>query len=162
MGADERALQRLLAKDEIVDLVHRYSYYADHRLTAKMLDLFTEDCVIDYGPAIAPPIRGLDAFRAMVGGGGGGVSLLGTSHHNANVLIKFETDDRASVRTSMYAWHKMSNGMTPRLWGYYHDVVVRVPAGWRFASRQLRILGSENWDEGWHSALDAAYWDPVG
>jgi hypothetical protein len=33
-----------------------------------------------------------------------------TSHHNANVLVKFEGDDRAVVRTSVYAWHQMTDG----------------------------------------------------
>ena len=159
MAIDQQvALRRLLDKDEIIDLVHQYSFYVDHRRMDKVFDLFTDDCVIDYGPAIGPPIWGLDAFRAMAGGGGGdggGSTLAATSHHNANILITFEDDDRASVRTSMYAWHKLSNGTTPRLWGYYHDTVVRSSNGWKFSTRQLRILGNEDWDSEWYPAIGA-------
>jgi hypothetical protein len=32
---------------------------------------------------------------------------------------------------------------------------VRTPEGWRFARRQLRVAGSENWDIEWHPIIDA-------
>ncbi len=76
-----------------------------------------------------------------------------TSHHNANVLVTFDGVDRASVRTAVYAWHQRADGVTPRVWGYYHDVVVRVPAGWRIAHRQLRVLGTENWQMEMHPVV---------
>jgi len=44
---NSRAVQRLLDKDEIVDLVHRYSYFVDHRRYDELVELFTENCVID-------------------------------------------------------------------------------------------------------------------
>jgi hypothetical protein len=72
------------------------------------------------------------------------------SHHNANVLISFVDNDQASVRTSLYAWHRFSPEHRPRLWGYYYDEVVRTPAGWRFSVRQLRIAGAESGDGDWH------------
>ena len=77
-----------------------------------------------------------------------------TSHHNANVLVKFEGNDRAVVRTSVYAWHQMTDGEAPRLWGYYHDVVVRTPEGWRFSERVLRVAGQEHWDMAWRPLVD--------
>jgi urocanate hydratase len=83
---------------------------------------------------------------------GGGFTA--TSHHNANVLVTFDGADRASVRTSVYAWHKRADGVTPRVWGYYHDAVVRLPEGWRIAHRQLRVLGVEDWQMEMHSAVD--------
>jgi ketosteroid isomerase-like protein len=151
MASDEHgALRRLVDKDEIVDLVHRYSYCVDHRLYDEVAELFTEDCVVDYGPAFAPPVRGRAALRKMFGRPGGGFAA--TSHHNANVLVTFEDDDRASVRTSVYAWHRLADGTTPQLWGYYHDVAVRDSGGWQIATRQLRVLGVEDWDIEWHWA----------
>ena len=87
-----------------------------------------------------------------------GEGFSATSHHNANVLVKFHNPDRASVRTSVYAWHKRFDGSTPQLWGYYHDVVMRQPEGWRIANRQLRVLGVEDWDVEWHPALEGEIW----
>jgi len=142
------AVQRLLDKDEIVDLVHRYSYLVDHKVYDEIAELFTEDCVVDYG--IAPPLHGRDALRAMFGRGEGFVA---TSHHNANVLVTFEDDDRAVVLTSLYAWHLTSTDSTPRVWGYYHDVAVRTADGWRLAERVLRVAGNQDWDVSWHPLI---------
>jgi hypothetical protein len=146
------AVRRLIDKDEIIDLVHRYSYCADHRRYDELVELFTEDCVVDYGPWVGPPVRGRDALRAMFGGPG----FVATSHHNANVLVTFEGDNRASVLTSVYAWHRGPGGATPRIWGYYHDVAARTSEGWRLAERQLRVAGNEHWAVDWHPLTDAS------
>jgi hypothetical protein len=143
-------LQRLVDKDEIVDLVHRYSYCVDHKRYDELAELFTDDCVVDYGPGIAPPTRNRAEFRAMFGRPGGGFAA--TSHHNANVLVTFDDADHASVAASVYAWHRTNGGDTPRLWGYYHDTVVREASGWRIATRQLRVLGTDGWDFDHHPA----------
>ncbi len=148
---DDAAVRRLIDKDQIIDLVHRYSYFVDHRLYDDVVELFTEDCVVDYGPTIAP-VRTRAHLRKMFGHPDGGFAA--TSHHNANVLVTFEDLYHASVRTSVYAWHLRSDGGTPRVWGYYHDSVVRLPEGWRIAERQLRMLGSEDWNMEMHSALE--------
>ena len=63
------ALRRLRDKDEIVDLVHRYSYCVDHKLHDEVAELFTEDCVLWYGPGVAPPVHGRRGVRAMFGAG---------------------------------------------------------------------------------------------
>jgi hypothetical protein len=147
----EAAVGRLIDKDQIVDLVHRYSYCVDHRLYDEVVELFTEDCVVDYGPGVSP-VRSRAGLRRMFGHPEGGFAA--TSHHNANVLVTFEDDDHASVHTSVYAWHRRVDGTTPRVWGYYHDSVVRLPDGWRITERQLRTLGSEDWTMEMHSALD--------
>jgi ketosteroid isomerase-like protein len=149
---DAVAMARLVAKDEIVDLVHRYSYYVDHRRYDDVVALFTEDCVVDFGPEY-PTLRSRASLRRMFEHPEG--AFAATSHHNANVLVTFENPDHASVRTSVYAWHQRSDGVTPRLWGYYHDAVVHLADGWRIAERQLRTLGTENWDAVMHSAVES-------
>jgi len=150
----ERSVRRLLDKDEIIDLVHRYSYLVDHRMPDQLVELFTDDCLVDYGAGIAPPIRGRRALGELFGIGTespeAGRGFLATSHHNANVLVTFESDDRASVLTSLYAWHQAQEGETPRIWGCYHDIAVRTADGWRLAERQLRVAGNENWTAEWH------------
>jgi 3-phenylpropionate/cinnamic acid dioxygenase small subunit len=149
-SAQAVAIRRLIDKDEIIDLVHRYSYCVDHRDYDEVVQLFTKDCVVDYGPGLAP-IRSRAGLRQMFGHPDAGFAA--TSHHNANVLVTFDDSGHASVRTSVYAWHQRGDGTTPRLWGYYHDLVVRLPEGWRIAQRQLRTLGSEDWNMEMHPAL---------
>jgi 3-phenylpropionate/cinnamic acid dioxygenase small subunit len=150
-GDDATAMRRLIDKDQITDLVHRYSYCVDHRLYDDVVELFTEDCVVDYGPGWSP-VRSRAGLRQVFGHPEEG--FVATSHHNANILVTFDDPDHASVRTSVYAWHQRADGGTPRVWGYCHDSVVRLPDGWRIAERQLRTLGSDDWDVAMHSALD--------
>jgi hypothetical protein len=147
----EAAVGRLIDKDQIIDLVHRYSYGVDHRLYDEVVDLFTEDCVVDFGPNF-PSLRSRSGLRQMFEHPDS--QFAATSHHNANILVTFADRDHASVRTSVYAWHRRADGSTPRLWGYYHDAVVRLPEGWRIAARQLRTLGTEDWNVEMHSALE--------
>jgi ketosteroid isomerase-like protein len=153
MTADEleKAVRRLLDKDAIVDLVHEYSHCVDRKRYDELVGLFTEDCVVDYGPGMGPPRHGRASLRAMFGDGG---RFVATSHHNANVLVDFDGDDRASVRTSLYAWHEAPDGGHPRVWGCYHDVVVRTPDRWRIAQRQLRVAGSEGFGVEWLPLVD--------
>jgi hypothetical protein len=152
MTTDElNVLRNLVDKDEIVDLIHRYSYCVDHRLYDDVVALFTEDCIVDYGPN-NQPVRSRVALRRLFGHPEGGFEA--TSHHNANVLVTFGGSDHATVLTSVYAWHERSDGTTPRLWGYYHDSVARTSEGWRIAERELRVLGVEDWHSNWHWALD--------
>jgi hypothetical protein len=153
MTTDEQAaLRRLLDRDSIVDVVHRYSYCVDHRLYDDVVELFTQDCIVDYGPDPGALVRSRAALRQMFGHPDAGFKA--TSHHNANVLVTFDDDHNATVLTSVYAWHERSDGTTPKLWGYYHDSVVRTSEGWRIARRQLRVLGVEDWHSKWHWALD--------
>jgi hypothetical protein len=157
---DERdpALQRLLDKDAIIDLVHRYSYCVDHKLHDEIPELFTENCVVDYGPGLAPPLHGRAELRALFGDDHAPTrarpGFVATSHHNANVLVSFDGDDRAIVLTSLYAWHETTDGAHPRVWGYYHDVALRTSEGWRLAERVLRVAGNEDWPTEWHPLLE--------
>jgi hypothetical protein len=55
MVSDERsALQRLVDKDSIQDLVHESSNRVDHRRYDDVVELFTSDCVVDFGPFTSP------------------------------------------------------------------------------------------------------------
>jgi hypothetical protein len=153
MTTDEQmVLRRLVDKDSIIDLVHQYSYFVDHGRYDEVVALFTDDCVVDYGPGNGSSVRSRTALRQLFGRPEGGFKA--TSHHNANVLVTFSDEDNATVLSSVYAWHESDDGGTPKVWGYYHDAVARTSEGWRFARRQLRILGVEDWHSNWHWALD--------
>jgi hypothetical protein len=149
----ETAVRRLIDKDEIVDLVLRYSFLFDHGPVTDVPLLFTEDCIVDYGPGIAPVVHGRAAFAAMLSAENPD-AFLATSHNNANVLVEFAGPDRAEVKTSLYAWHRPASGPQPQVWGYYFDEMVRTPDGWRIAKRQLRISGEENFPIAWRPLRD--------
>ncbi len=60
----------LIDKDQIIDLVHEYSYFVDHGLYDDVVELFTEDCLVDYG--IVPPVHSRANLRRMFGHPGAG------------------------------------------------------------------------------------------
>ena len=89
MASDEHGvLRRLADKDEIVDLVHRYSYGVDHRRYDEVIVLFTDDCVVDYSAGLhaSGPRRAAFAARCSTTRS----RFRATSHHNANVLVTFD------------------------------------------------------------------------
>ena len=63
-GDGAAALQRLIDKDHIIELIHRYSYCVDHRLYDEVVELFTEDCLVDYGRG-GPPVQSKINLRRM-------------------------------------------------------------------------------------------------
>jgi hypothetical protein len=51
MDNDDTVAFRPAHRQGFIDLVlHRYSYCVDHRPYDEVVELFTEDCVVDYGP----------------------------------------------------------------------------------------------------------------
>lgn len=52
------ALQQLLDRQEIVDVIHSYCRNVDLVNAAEIAALFTEDCVVDYGPGLGEPSHG--------------------------------------------------------------------------------------------------------
>jgi 3-phenylpropionate/cinnamic acid dioxygenase small subunit len=143
-------VRRLVDKDAIVDLVHRYSFLVDHRRYDELVELFTEDCAADYGPGVGGMRNGRAALRSMFGD-----RFSATSHHNANVIVSFVDgdDDRADVCSSVYAWHRAVDGSTSQIWGMYFDTVVRTVDGWRIAARELRVAGCEGMSVAWRPLL---------
>jgi hypothetical protein len=144
---DSSALDRLLAKDAIRDLVQRYSRCIDSRLLADFGELFTTAGHLDYGPMMGGPIDGRAVIvdRFTKDGDGSARERLGivaTSHHNANVLIDVLDDERARATTSLYAWHLRDDGERMELWGHYEDEFVVESGAWRFPSRVMRVAGS--------------------
>ena len=63
---------------------------------------------------------------------------------SANVLIAFDGPDRASVISSLYAWHNLDGYPNGEVWGQYHDVVVRTPSGWLIQSRTIKHAGARD------------------
>lgn len=145
----ERQFKRLLDKEAIRELVTRYSVYIDFGRLSDMLDLFTEDCVVDYGPTFGGVHVGRAAWAAHVtrqstNPHSRAPRFRSTSHHNANVLLEFVDDDTATGWVGLYAWHEKKDGTHAEVWGYYEDVYVRTPQGWRIKQRTERTAGEVN------------------
>src|SRR4051794_14461274 len=143
MPTDLEALRQLLDRQQIIDLLNAYCRAVDACDPPRVAALFTDDCVVDFGPGLTPkPIRSAtELARALRG-----LSVYSaTSHHISNHQIVFESDDLANGVTYLHAWHRFAE--QPKadaiVWGQYHDLYIRTTDGWRISERRLFVAGQQ-------------------
>lgn len=137
---DASPLQRLSDREEISFLLNEYCRALDAMELDTIAALFTEDCVVEYGPEDRLKSYGRAAIRK-------GLERLWrwkrTSHHLSNIQITFTGDDEAKANSYIIAWHERPDGGTATVWGQYQDVLVRTPDGWRLAKRRQSKNGND-------------------
>jgi ketosteroid isomerase-like protein len=142
---------RLEAHEAIRALVADYSFHMDHADFGAVAALFTDGCSVDFG--IAPPLEGrarLEQFLAAAAQPADPAArMLATSHHNADLRIELGDEAHARGTVSLYAWHAPAAGGRAEVWGYYFDDYERTPAGWRIATRLLRVCGEDAFPAPW-------------
>jgi ketosteroid isomerase-like protein len=136
----ERTLKELTDREEILFLLHEYCRTLDAMELDTLAAIFTEDCVVEYGPEDRLKSNGRAAVRQ-------GLERLWrwkrTSHHLSNVQIHFPHSDEATALSYIIAWHERPDGGTATVWGQYHDVFVRTPSGWRLKRRRQTMNGND-------------------
>lgn len=141
-----KTVRQLVDREEIRTLLYDYAFHLDMNQTAELTGLFTPDCYIAYGPDFGA--EGIEAYRETLENDktGVGAFFAGTSHHVSNVVIDFEDEDTARVRSVLYAWHHYNRERPDGVvMGQYHDIVVRTPDGWRIRRRELKHAGTESY-----------------
>jgi ketosteroid isomerase-like protein len=117
-------------REEIFDLTVKYASAIDGQRYDALTEVFTGDAVIDYGEVgrwtggaeIADFMERAHTFAAH------------TMHRMTNQAIAV-AGDTATVRTYVDALILLSDGTGVNPVGYYDDVAVRTPDGWRISSR---------------------------
>lgn len=138
-----RALDGLLAKADITDLIHAYCYHFDRANADAVAALFTEDAVVDYGPDVED-LHGSAVLRTMVSRGTSTL-FAATSHHVSNVSITFDGPNRATSNCYVYAWHRyLESNEESELWGQYDHDFRRTLSGWRISRLVLSAAGTRN------------------
>ena len=131
---------RFADRQAITDVLVQYCCALDLMDLPALAALFTDDCVVEYGPGEFLRCRGSAALEK---------SLermwrwSRTSHHLSNVLIRFEGDDTAVSSSYVHAWHERPDGSTATIFGQYHDRFVRRPPGWRISERRMLMNGCD-------------------
>ena len=140
-------VQALVDREQIRQLIYQYSFYVDTKRVEELAALMTHDAVVDSGPGRRHV--GREAFlqynlmRLSGTTGASDHNTLDASHHsNANVLIHELDAEVARVTTSVIAWHQVA-GEHPIVHGWYEDVVVKTPDGWRFKERVIKLANPE-------------------
>lgn len=141
------AVRQLIDRQAITDVIHEYCRDVDLYRPAAIAALFTDDCLVDYGPTLGSATGAPEVERTLAAGL---ARYRATSHHVSNIHLAFDGPDRAVGVTYVYAWHRMRDARPDaHLWAQYHDVFVRRGGGWRIAERRLKVAGQEAFDIEW-------------
>ena len=125
-------------REEIRALHARYCWTIDSGRYDEWVDCFTEDGVFD-SPRFGKHSGrdGLKRFAALYKESLGGAQVL---HVVANPA--FELDGASGTGTAHLLYYHCKDGRVQQSTvGYYTDKLRKTPGGWRFASRQVTILG---------------------
>ncbi len=139
----EHSLRMLSDKAAIADVIHAYCFHYDRAEAEKVVALFTDDAVVDYGPGL-PVMRGRDEIAPVIARGLAEL-FAATSHHVSNIVIAFDGPDSATSVCYLYAWHRYRDReRTGELWGQYHHALRRTAQGWKIARLELRAAGTQD------------------
>lgn len=131
-------IEELSDRYEITDIIYEYCRMLDKMDLAKLAQLFTDDCIVDYGPDIRS--QGAVNLRRDLGRMW---RWKRTSHHSGAVQIEFTGGDTARATSYVLAWHEAQDGSTATMMGQYHDELRRTTEGWRIARRTQVLTGND-------------------
>lgn len=123
----------LCDRQEIVDLITRYTRAVDTSQWDRLADVFTEDAVLDYssaGGSVSPLAEAIPFIRNIEG-------FAAWQHTIGQVEITFDDQARTSAKATAYMINPLiasgPNGkpVVMEVGGYYHHELVRTPDGWR-------------------------------
>ena len=130
------------AREEIRELVARYTHLGDGGRVDELVELFEPDAVFEADSA-PEPLEGRGAIALFLGGlatnHGDEPGQTYMRHHVTNLTIAFESEDQASG--AAYWLVITDNGLWR--WGRYRDEYRRAEGGpWLFHRRRVRADGS--------------------
>lgn len=136
------ALERLVALEDIRDLAARYSHCRDALDLEGLLELFSDEAILELGPKHGGDLVGKAAIRAhyersFVTGGGRPFS---TMHFVTNPWIVLTGTDTAQARWSLLVGVIDGSTGTPlRYLGVYDDEYRRERDKWRVRERRVEF-----------------------
>lgn len=138
--SDADSLRRLADERDISRSLVLYCHHLDRMDLDALVELFTADCVVSYGPDESLNSRGQTGLRRDL------ARLWRwrrTSHHLSNVEIEFDGADSARAGSYVFAWHERADGTSATVYGRYEDRFVRIDEGWRIAERKMFMNGHD-------------------
>ena len=122
-------------RDQILNLIERYCWAADHQQWDEWLDCFAEDGAFDVR---GRRVSGREALRAFI------LEEVGESftyvrHLVFNPSIELEGDSRARGRCYFEVRGTNIRGTDFEALGSYEDEMVKTTGGWKFRLRRARF-----------------------
>jgi ketosteroid isomerase-like protein len=130
------SLEQLADRARITDTLHAYCDFVDACQVDRIIDLFTEDALIDMGHDAS--FQGRAALRSLLLDR---LSLWATtSHHSSNVRFIDCDGQSATTISYIYAYHaNPGEDRAMHLWGRYLDELTKESETWRIRLRRLRV-----------------------
>ncbi len=138
---NDESTRRLCDTAAITRVLNSYCSTLDRMDLPALCALFTDDCVVEYGPEEWLQSRGVAALEQSLARMW---RWARTSHHLSNVQVEFTGADEAAASSYVQAWHERPDGATATVFGQYRDRLVRLEAGWRIAERRMVMNGSDS------------------
>lgn len=142
--AQERNVQELFDRVDIVDLMYRYCRAADIKDIAEMGLVFAVECEYDLGHGANLILRSraeiLDKAKPMI------EKVFSGSHYISNAEVVFEAEDRALLYCYMASWQKLEpefGGSNVYRSGRYEALCVREGGEWLFKVLRLIVAGPD-------------------
>ena len=127
------------AREGVRETIVRYAHLVDGGRFDDLLELFTEDAILEAGTR--PAAHGRAAIRALFVETGARLSAAQgrpfIRHHVSTIDVDVQGPDAARARSYFLA---LTDG-GPDHWGRYHDRLVRVDGRWLFQHRRVRTEG---------------------
>lgn len=130
-------LSTIIDRQEIIDLLVRYTMAVDTKNWAQVEQCFTPDAVADYGEEFGY-YEGYPAIEAVLKS----YHLLDVSQHILSNFLVEINGDSARSKCYLHAQHYMvgaEGGDTYTIGGIYDDEMVRSDDGWRIKKRTLTV-----------------------
>ena len=137
-------LQELADRQEIVDVITRYTRAIDTRSWDDLDSVFTEDAILDYS-SVGGPVDELSVTKPWVADGLGGFERY--QHVIGQVATELEGDTAratAYFTNPMVAKNPDGSENLVEVGGYYHHDLVRTSSGWR----SRRMVDDNVWMRG--------------
>lgn len=133
------AIVRLEAVEDIRRLIYEYARLADLNRPEEQAATFAPHGVADYG---GNDITGPDAIAAAIKPALN--AWVASCHTITNVQVEVLTENEAKAVCYLYAWRRVdpTGEGDYEVRGQYHDQLVRLEEGWRFARRTFLTMAA--------------------
>ncbi|MEM1435073.1 MAG: nuclear transport factor 2 family protein [Pseudomonadota bacterium] len=144
MADEQNALQQVLDRQALQDVMLRYAAGVDERDRDLYRSCFAEDVeVLDFGSA---PVHGIDAWVDFVWEA---LKAYGPTQHMLGPQYAEIDGDHARTRSDVQALHYMADApqRTLTLWATYETEMRRTADGWKISRHRLVPRGTRIQDD---------------
>ena len=132
-------LAQLVHRQAIEDRLIDYCLHLDAMDLDALVQNFTEDCQVTYGPDPRLEAHGREALKTSLARMW---RWRRTAHHLSNLRVWFNGPDRASAESAVWAWHEAQDGSQAEIYGIYRDSLIHSEDGWLIHQRNMSMRGA--------------------